>query len=617
MLLALNLFVYARVSGFAFINWDDPTYITDNATVLSGLSWRTAWWALTTGHAPYWHPLTWLSHLTDVRLFGLDAGAHHLVNLGWHIANCVLVFVLVRSLTRALWPSAMLAAIFAVHPLHVESVAWIAERKDVLSTFFSLLTMLGYVAFVRRRLVRTYVLMAALFVLALMSKPMVVTLPVLLLCLDHWPLNRREPWRARVVEKLPLFALSALGAVTTFVIQMRVGAVAGLGALSWQSRVANAIVSYVLYVAMTIWPTRLAAFYPQHPWPILVVAGCASLLVIVTAAAWRARQHAPYLIAGWIWFLVSVLPVIGLLQSGEQAMADRFMYLAIVGLLFIAIWGTRDLLARVAVGSARNTMAAMAAIAVIAAGAMTSRVQAAYWIDSVTLWRHAIELMPANYLAYENLGQAQRERGDLEAAIASYERARALAPAGSPLYTAVIENAMGLVRLRQGRSIEARDLFFDAVTLNPEFAEASNNLGNVLASEQHPEEAARRFEDAIRARPDFVEALVGIGSIRLRLGQPAQAATHFTKAIAIEPNRAEAHNGLGSAFAMEGNLDGAMTEYESALRLKPDLVTAHYNIAVVLAKESKIAEAIQRLTTALEIDPDYQPARALLRNLGK
>ena len=603
-LVLLNVFVFAAVRHFELVNWDDSTYITENPTVLRGLNWSTAWWALTTGHSPYWHPVTWLSHLLDVSLFGADPaayGAYHVTNLVLHIANTLLIFELLRRMTADVWRSAFVAAIFGVHPLHVESVAWIAERKDVLSTCFWLLTSLAYLRYARRPSAGRYAAVAGVYALALMSKPMVVTLPVILLLLDVWPLARFT--RQAVLEKIPLLVLAAATSVATVIIQHRVGAMAAFDALPWDIRIANATIGYVAYLWKTVWPTHLAAFYPLFTLTPLRVAAAALFLIGATAIALRERLRRPYVFVGWFWYVIAIAPVIGLLQAGEQGMADRFMYVPMIGILIIAAWMSPPRLAPVGAG-------------LIALCAITARAQTAHWQNSIELWSHATRVTPESYIAHENLGQALREIGQLDAAKASYERALVFAPPRSPGYAAVIHNSIGMVLTRQGRIDEARQSFARAVEINGGFAEAQTNLGNALASEGRAAEAIPHYERAIALKPDYTEPRVGLGAALLQSGRAADAVPQYREALKLDPNLAEAHNGLGGALATGGHDDEAMTEYKEALRLKPELPTAHLNIALLYIKKGDLAEARHHLETALQLDPDYAPARKALLALG-
>lgn len=603
-LVLINVFVYAAVRHFELVNWDDPTYITENPTVLQGLTWSTVWWAATTGHSPYWHPMTWLSHLLDVSLFGSDPsayGAYHLTNLLLHIANTLLLFELLRRMTADVWRSAFVAAIFGVHPLHVESVAWIAERKDVLSTCFWLLTSLAYLRYVRTPSVARYAVVLGVYALALMSKPMVVTLPVILLLLDVWPLARFN--RHAILEKIPLLGLAAATSVATVIIQHRVGAMAALDALPWNVRIANATIGYVAYLWKTAWPTHLAAFYPLFTLTPLRVIAAALLLLGMSAFAVAMRRRRPYVFVGWFWYVIAIAPVIGLLQAGEQGMADRFMYVPMIGVLIVVAWTATARLAPIGA-------------AVVVVCACVARAQTAHWQNSIELWSHAARVTPESYIAHENLGQALREIGQLDAAKASYERALIFAPPRSPGYAAVIHNSIGMVLTRQGRTEEALQSFSKAVAIDHEFAEAQTNLGNALASQGRAVEAITHYERAIALKPDYTEPRVGLGAALLQSGRPADAIPQYREALKLDPDLAEAHNGLGGALATLGHDEQAMTEYREALRLKPELPTAHANIALLYVKRGDIAEARRHLELALQIDPNYAPARRALLALG-
>jgi tetratricopeptide (TPR) repeat protein len=616
-LVAISVIVYQSVRGFEFVNWDDPSYITENKNVLGGLSWPSVKWALFTATTPYWHPVTWLSHLLDMSLFGLDAGAHHVINVLIHVANTLVLFALLRRMTAADGKSAFVAALFAVHPLHVESVAWMAERKDVLSTFFLLLTVWSYVSYIRRPQWNRYLAMLGAYILALMSKPMVVTLPFVLVLLDIWPLGRLQPssdraavWKRIVVEKLPLLALAIATGIATLLVQKRVGAVAGLDVLPLPLRISNALVAYVVYVGKTIWPANLVPFYPYHVFSHWIVIAASLALVAVSTVVFVYRTRYPYLLVGWLWYLITVAPVIGLMQAGEQAWADRFMYVPMIGLLIMLAWGIPQL-----VGRSRYLTAA--AVFVVVLSTAVARAQVAHWSDSVTLWRHAVRATPDSYIAYENLGQALRERGQLEEAQASYLKALAFTPAGSPAYAAVIHNSLGLVLTRQGKPEEALVHFAEAVRLNPDFAEARSNLGNAFAAQRRFTDAIEHYQAAIRVKPDFTEALVGLGGALVSADRAGDAIGYYEDALRIDPALAEAHNGLGAALAKSGQDDRAADQYARALRLKPDLATAHFNLALLMIKRGALDTAKDHLQTALRIDPAYQPAREALQVLQR
>ena len=632
-LVGITLYVYLPVRNFDFVNWDDQLYLTENPNVQAGLNWRNLVWALTTTHSPYWHPLTWLTHMLDVTMFGMDAGWHHVTSMLIHIASTLVLFAALRRMTRETGKSAFVAAIFAVHPLHVESVAWLAERKDVLSTFFLMTTIWMYVRYVERPGAGRYVAIVVMYALALMSKPMVMTLPVVLLLLDWWPLGRwgagagaetgagsADPaykhvipaYKRLIMEKLPLFAMAGATAIATVIVQRRVGAVAGLDLLPLGARVRNALVGYVLYVWKTFWPTHLAAFYPFRSYPNWIIALAALALVSASGFAIACRRRWPYVTVGWLWYVVTVAPVIGLTQAGEQAMADRFMYVPIIGLLFIATWGGVSLLARFGL---RRQSAVVMAIVLVAASAVTARAQTRFWADSHTLWAHALEVTDANAIAYENMGQALRERGQLAQAITSYQQALKLAPPHSPVYEATIHNSLGLVLTREGKPDQAAEHFAEAVRLNPGFAEAQSNYGNALAAQGNFNEAIGHYRAALAIKPALTEALVGEGGSLVRLGRADEALTPYREALRIDPNLAQAHNGLGSVFSLQHRDDQAMAEFNRALELKPDLPSAHLNIAIVLLRKGDTAGARRHLETALTIDPGYEPARNVLARI--
>ena len=598
--------MFWQVHTFDFVNWDDATYLTENPVVQHGLSWANVGWALTTTHSPYWHPMTWLSHMLDVELFGMNPGAFHVTSLAIHLANTLLLFYLLRRMTGDVGRSAFVAAVFGVHPLHVESVAWLAERKDVLSTFFWMLTVLAYVRYCQRPRWPRYALILIAYACALMAKPMVVTLPLVLLLLDVWPLRRAD--QPAILEKLPLFVMAAAVSLLTFIVQTRVGAVANLAVLPLSTRIENAIGGYVAYVWKTVWPAHLAAFYPYRLLPPFGLAAAALILIAVTAAVVRLRRSQPALFVGWLWYVITVAPVIGLSQAGEQAMADRFVYVPMIGLLLMAAWVRVTLPVR--------AKAAAATVLVIAL-AVSAHAQAAHWQNSLALWEHAARVTDDNYIAYENMGQALREQGQLEAARARYEQALRLAPDNAPNLQAVLFNDLGLVLTREGRRDEAASDFARAVALNPRFAEAHNNYGDALAAAGRFDEAIPHFQQAIAAKPDFTEAEVGLGGALLSLRQGAAAAPHFRRALVLDPGLAEAHNGLGAALAMTGDQAPARLEYEAALRLKPDLPTAHYNLAVLMLGQGDTAGARQHLSSALAIAPDYAPAAQLLNRIGR
>jgi protein O-mannosyl-transferase len=635
-LIAINVIVFAPIRQHDFVSWDDPYYVTENANVRAGLTWHGVSWALTTGDMFYWHPLTWLSHMLDVELYGLNAGGHHLTSLFLHIASTLLLFGLLHRMSGALGRSAFVAALFAVHPLHVESVAWVAERKDVLSTVFWMLTLWAYVSYVRKPGWGRYLAVFACFALGLAAKPMLVTLPLALLLLDVWPLGRislaavpsngsqpalaRNRWSvvARLVgEKVPLVALAVTSAAVTFVSQLRVGAVQEIGTLSLESRVANALVSYVAYIGKMLWPSRLAAFYPSPPSPSWWWAG-AALLVLAGASlgALRSARRHPYVLVGWLWYLVTLLPVIGLVQVGGQSMADRFTYVPLIGLFLIVSWGMADLLARWPRGPiALQTAAALA----ILACAATAHAQVQHWKNSLALWEHTVEVTTENDLAHAKLGALLATEGRTDEAIAHYtEAARIVDRLGSKAGggprerpkdyydSASLHNRIGLLLAPQGKIAEAHAQFALAVRFDPSNAEAHANLGLALEQQGKRNEAIAHYTEAVRLQPDAPEMRVQLAMALEQQGDLDQAIREGQEAVRLEPDRADWHYNLAMALFRRGDTGEAIGHLETALKLNPQSPDAgewHYNLGVMLYRRADTAEAIQHLETALRLDP--------------
>jgi tetratricopeptide (TPR) repeat protein len=620
-LILLVVAVYAPVRQYPFVNFDDAEYVSENAHVLAGLTAETVKWAATANAAGNWHPVTMLSHALVVEMFGPGPEPQHIVNAALHLANTLLLFGVLISLTGAIGRSFFVAAVFAVHPIHVESVAWISERKDVLSTFFWLLALWMYLVYVRRPRLGPYLGLLAFFALALMSKPMAVTLPLVLLLIDVWPLERLSevgrPPKSLVLEKLPLVALALIAGFVTLVFQSRVGAVASLDI---GARVAGSIEAYVLYLVQAIWPMNLSPFYPPHATPLWMAVAGAAGLIVVTMAVIRARARWPFLLVGWFWYLIVLLPTIGIVKAGEQARADRYMYLPLVGILLIVAWGVPELLKRwssdaVGRGLSRTRMILPALVALVLIGAVpVARAQVSYWSDSVALWRRATSVTTNNRRGYENLGQALRERNQLTEAYAAYERALEVSSAANK---APIYNAMGLVATRQGRMPEAIANFQSAIAIDARFAEAQTNLGNALAGERRPAEALSHFRAALALEPDSAESHLGLAGVLAALGQQDEARSQYQEAIRLNPRMAEAHAGFGTALAQAGDLDGAIRALTEALRLNPNLVNANLNLGLILAQKGDREDAIRYLEQALRLAPALTVARDALAALRR
>jgi Flp pilus assembly protein TadD len=591
-LIVATFAVYGQVRNHDFVNFDDQDYVTENRHVQDGLTLEGLEWAFTTPFGGHWYPLTWLSHMTDFQLFGLNAGRHHLTSLLIHMTNTLLLFFVFNRMTGDVWRSGFVAALFALHPLHVESVAWVSDRKDVLSAFFWIVTMWSYVRYVERPRTNRYLLVVIFFVLGLMSKATLVTLPFVLLLLDYWPLGRlafgqssspgkshqRTPALHLVWEKTPFFIMLAAASVVTYLsrVAAHLGGYAAevLNQYPLDIRIANALVSYVRYIVKMVWPSHLTVFYP-HPslvpwWQVL---GACLLLLAVSVLAIRVVRSRPYFVVGWLWFVGTLVPVIGLVQIGAFAMADRYTYVPIIGLFIIIAWAVPELLARLRY---RKIVISISTGVVLSAFMISSWQQVRHWQNSVTLFAHALNVTTDNWLARNNLGNAWAEQGNLDKAVEHYSEALRIAPD-----FAMAHNNLGFALAQQGRFDEAISHYTRALKIDPAFAEAHTNMGNALASQG-------RLEEAI---------------------------SHCSEAVRIQPTNAVAHNNLGNALARQGHLSEAIRHFTAALRIEPDYAIAHYNLGIVLAQQGKLDEAITHLSEALRIRPDFPGAQENLRQL--
>jgi protein O-mannosyl-transferase len=494
--------VFAQTLRYDFVNYDDPHYVYQNARISSGINFANLAWAFSHIHSENWHPLTTITHMLDCQLHGLNAGWHHFTNVLLHAIAVVLLFVALHQMTGALWRSAFVSALFAVHPLHAESVAWIAERKDVLSAVFFMLTLLAYLHYTRAPSIGRYLALAVVVALGLMSKPMLVTLPFVLLLLDYWPLGRFEARRSNtrrqvlqlVLEKIPLIALSAVSSMVTFLAQR--GAIGWTEQLPMSARINNAIVSYVIYIRQMFWPAKLAVFYP-HPehrsstWEIGVAL---TILAGITAAAFVLRKTAPYFITGWLWYLGMLVPVIGLLQVGWQGHADRYTYLPQIGLYIAVTWAVTDL-----TRSWRFQRAALGVAAVLIVGTLSCRawLQTSYWRDSETLFTHALAVTNNNDVALNNLGIIFLDKGQLDDAISKLQAAIDLRPENAPAH-----DNLAKALLKKGQVAEAMDHYRKFLELEPANVEARNTLGTALIQQGHVREAIHQWQKALATQPE-------------------------------------------------------------------------------------------------------------------
>ncbi|HEY5999096.1 MAG TPA: tetratricopeptide repeat protein [bacterium] len=577
LLIAAVFAVYGQTVGFGYV-FDDRSYIIGNPGFKKGLTREGIRWAFTASYHANWHPLAWIAHLADRAVFGDAAGPAHLVNAGLHAACSALLFVVLRRLTGSLLPSALGAALFALHPLRVESVAWVTERKDPLSTIFWLLAIAAYVGYARRPGPRRYALVALWLALGLLTKAMVVTLPAALLLLDAWPLGRLRPGRPGgtrptrlLLEKVPLLLLSAGGAAGAVISQGSAGAMQNLEHYPVAARLANAVISCVAYLADTVWPAGLAVFYP-HPgthFSLGLALGATAALVAVTALTLRLWRRAPALATGWLWFLGTLTPVIGLIQVGAQARADRYTYLPSIGLSLAVVWIAAPAARRLR----RPALATAAALALLLALGTASWLQAAYWRDEVALYRRALAVTERNWMAENNLGWALQEQGDLDAAMGHYRNA-----------------------------LETRP-HFDA----PHF-----NLGRAYARLGRNEEALEEFDLALQIRPDFGEDEMVMADLLSTLGRKQEAIAHYRNALRSLPEVSVLHMNLGNALSDVGAYDEALAQYAEAIRLEPNDALAWANRGLTLQQMGRAEEASADFRRALAIDPQCALARRYL-----
>ena len=617
-LLLAVVFVFGQTVRHDFFNLDDNAYVYANPHVTSGFTVQGILWSFTHVHACYWIPLTWLSHMLDCQLYGLQhPGGHHLTNVLLHATSAIILFLVLRRMTGGFWRCAFVATVFAIHPLHVESVAWVAERKDVLSGLFFMLTLAAYAGYVQRpfSLLR-YLLVTILFVLGLMAKPMLVTLPFVLLLLDYWPLGRlgaavpqssqpSSPTLRRVVlEKLPWLALAAGAGVVTLFAQQP--ALASTESLSFSSRVANASVAYIAYLGQFFYPVGLAVLYPhpQNSLPIWKIIGSLLLLVGISLGGLAGRRKYPYLLVGWLWYLGMLVPVIGLVQAGMQAMADRFTYLTQIGLYIALAWGTEYVSRKWPYR--RWVVGVMATLAVVSLG-YCARQQTSYWKDAETLWTHTLVCTTKNWLAHNNLGIVLASRGQVDAAIAHFKKALEI----TPDHVETHNNLGGALAIR-GEVGAAIACYRKALEIQPDYAEAHNNLGVALAGRGQTDEAIVCYRKALEIQSDYVTAHNNLGNALRRLGRVDEAIVHFRRALAINPNYVAAHGNLGDALGAQGKLDEAIQHYRVVLQLNPQDIPGHLQLGKALAQQGSLPEAEVHFREALRLHPADAAACAYL-----
>ena len=555
VLIVSALLVFWQVRNFGFVDYDDGSYVYENPHVLNGLTADAVRWAFTTGYVTNWHPATWLSLMLDCQLFGANAGWIHLVNVLFHLANTLLLFMVFKKMTGALWQSAFVAALFALHPLHVESVAWISERKDVLSTFFWLLAMLAYWQYAKKPSAARYLLTLLIFALGLMAKPMLVTLPFVLLLLDYWPLERKISLHL-LVEKIPFFVLSVISSIITFWVQRSGGAVIDIDNLSLNERIANAFLSYAQYIAKMFWPQNLAVFYPfavAASFPLGQAAICAFLLLVISIFIIYFGRNQRYLPLGWFWFVGTLIPVIGLVQVGLQTCADRYTYIPYIGLFIIIAWSLPQLLSKLPY---RKIVLGVSMVIVLTALGICAHWQTSYWKNSITLFSRAVEVVPNNWLAYDGLGTAYVSLGRNTEAIDAYKQAIKIKPDYAAAYYDI-----GHLYDRLGRDTEAIDAYSQATKIKPDYVNAYYNLGLAYGNLGRHSEAIEAYSQAIKIKPDDAEANNNLGTSYGKLGRHTEAIDAFKRAIRIKPDYVSAHCNLGLAYLATGDKNSALAEY--------------------------------------------------------
>jgi tetratricopeptide (TPR) repeat protein len=613
LLLASTLAVYSQVRHYDFVTYDDPDYVVKNLHVQAGLTAGSVVWALTSFDAANWFPLTWLTHMADYQFFGMESGWHHLTNVWLHALNALLLFAALKRMTGARWPSALVAFLFALHPLHVESVAWVAERKDVLSAFFWFLTLWCYAGYVERPGVGRYLAVVAAFGLGLMAKPMIVTLPFVLLLLDVWPLGRaKRPWRwnappvkTLLLEKLPLFAMAAGGSVLTFLAQRHAGAVAPLAGIPVALRLENALLSYLVYIGGMLWPAGLAVLYPlPRALPVWEVVAAGLTLAGISILVVRQFPARPYLAVGWCWYLGTLVPVIGLVQVGTQSHADRYTYVPMIGLSIMLAWGVAEVIARHP--RTRTAVAAAAAAACLACLTVTW-FQIQYWASSETLYRHALEVTSGNYITHHNLADYYLQQNRNEDAREQEAEAVAINPA---YMEARLNLALALSLL--GRPADSEIEYRRVLEQQPEGKQvylAHSGLGAVLAAQHRTAEALPELQLAARLKPESGDAHYNLGTALAALGRNREATSELTIAVRLDPGDAEAHHRLALALEAQGERNEAANEFAAVAQLRPGDAVIQYNLGIALARAGRIDEAIAHFSEALRLKPDFEAAR--------
>ncbi len=625
----LIVLVSAAFSGVAqngFVNYDDPAYVQYNDHVQKGLTKETVGLAFTKVFAANWHPLTMLSHMLDCQIYGLQPAGHHLTNLLFHIASTLLLFLFLRETTGRRWESALVAAFFGIHPLHVESVAWISERKDVLSGFFGILTLLMYARYARNPNLVRYLSTLVLFILGLLSKPMLVTLPLIFFLLDFWPLARLTisdesdaghslrskilRYRLLALEKIPFLFFSLLSGIMTIIAQSGAGAMSTLDSIPLRYRLDNALVSYQRYMEKALWPDNLSIFYPYsfHPLPDYQVIGAAVFLALVTVAVILSVRRHPYVGMGWLWFLITLLPVIGIVQVGLQSMADRYMYLPSIGIYVIVVWSLSSLSQSL---PHRQIFASALSVAVLAFLSLATWHQVRHWESTKTLFQHAAIVTAQNWQAHNIIGGILLAEGNLSAAETEFTRALTIFPNHSDShvgYSAVLE--------KRGQMERALAHIQAALRINRQNARAYIHKGNVLQKMGKKEQALAAYSAAEGLIDDNSWIRNTLGKAFAEVGRTDRALAQFYRALVLSPKRADTNNNIGTALNLQGRPDDAFRYLMAAITLQPDFPEAYNNAGIAMQKLGNLEKAAYFFSAALVLRPDYEKAKGNLRRLA-
>jgi tetratricopeptide (TPR) repeat protein len=637
-LICVTLVAFWQVQFNEFIYLDDNLYVTENPFVQGGVTLKGTVWAFTEFYGGQWHPVTWLSHMLAYDLYGLNPSGHHLLNLLFHIANTLLLFLLFQRMTGKRWQSGFMAALFALHPLHVESVAWVAERKDVLFTFFWMLALWAYIRYAEKPTLGRYGLIIVCFALSLMSKSMAVTLPFVLFLLDYWPLGRLKTQKILplIIEKVPLLFLSAGACLMTLLAAWKGGAITAFDKLSLGVRTANASISYVAYITKMFWPAPLAVLYP-HPLhlPFWKGVGPFLLLALITVLLALGRRKYPYGVVGWLWYLGTLVPVIGLIQAGVQATADRFTYIPLIGLFIIIAYGLPDILLGWRFRKTTLTLSGGLALSLLMIMTIS---QVKVWQNTIKLFSHTLKVTDRNYTIHNNLGVLFAHQRNDQEALLHYQKALEI----YPRYADAHYN-LGALLARQGKDQEAMAHFYEALRIQPNKAEAQNYLGIILVQQGKIEEAISCFGSALHANPNYALAYSNMGAALLHQGRNQEAVSylnealritprdakvhnnlglalvylkrgdeaefHFTQALRNNPNYADAHCNLASLLSSQGRDQEAMTHYDEVLRINPQHAQGHYGLGKMLLREGKNLEAVAHLSEAVRIRANFEEAR--------